>query len=118
MELACNDQAQKRFVGIEMPGAKKVKKRKEQIKTPFSTKALSMAEAGINTAKATAQTATWRRLASFALAALTVGLAVVQSGSATQQTPMPKYKGWKGKAEKKKLPANDVVFLEVVERIN
>ncbi len=94
IQLAGNDQRQKDFLQKEAEKKRdelEKKKRKEQTKQAIFNKSLALVEAGINTAKAITAALATTPPASFALAALTAGLAAVQL-VAIAATPIPKFK--------------------------
>lgn len=117
-ELAGNDQAQKDLLQKEAEkkrDALEAKKRKEQQKQAIFNKALAITEAGINTAKAITAALATTPPASFALAAITAGVAAVQL-AAIIATPIPKYKTGRkgGKAEFAEV--GDGYINEVIEK--
>lgn len=94
IQLAGNDQKQKDLLQKEAEKKREElekKKRKEQTKQAIFNKTLALVEAGINTAKAITAALATTPPASFALAALTAGLAAVQL-VAIAATPIPKFK--------------------------
>lgn len=102
-ELAGNDKVQKDLIAKEAEKKRQeleAKKRKEQHKQAVFNKALSITEAGLNMAKAITAALATTPPASFALAAITAGIAAVQL-AAIIATPIPKYKHGRkgGKAE-------------------
>ena len=117
-ELAGNDQAQKDLLQMEMEKKRDLlekKKKKEQIKQFIFNKALALVEAGINTGKAITAALATTPPASFALAALTAGLAAVQL-VAIAAAPIPKYKDGRIGGKKEMAMINDGGVAEVVER--
>jgi TP901 family phage tail tape measure protein len=118
IELAGNDKRQKEK--LEQIAEKKreeleKKKRKEQIKQAIFNKSLALVEAGINLAKAVTAALATTPPASFALAALTAGLAAVQL-VAIAAAPIPKFKHGTKNAPKGPAIVGDGGRHEVIER--
>jgi TP901 family phage tail tape measure protein len=118
IELAGNDQKLKDRLQIQQEKKREElenKKRKEQIKQAIFNKSLAIVEAGINTAKAITAALATTPPASFALAALTAGLAAVQL-VAIAATPIPKFKHGRQDGPKTLGIVGDGGKHEVIER--
>lgn len=117
-ELAVNDKTQKDLIQKDAEKKRQeleAKKRKEQHKQAVFNKALSITEAGINTAKAVTAALTAEPGVGLVLAAITAGIAAVQL-AAIIATPIPKYKHGRkgGKAEFAEV--GDGFINEVIEK--